>query len=194
MKDKKNILIFSIFSIFIILISLNFVSAFAVSSTYMKDKQLYIMPGGTSEVRFLLQNGDGNDVNVMANIQSVSGVAQIIDKREVYLIPAGTDQAIYVNIIVPSNASIGEKYPVSVSFDIKPIVPGQALSFGSSINQNFEVNVGIRPGEEPPIKKKIKIDWILILVILILILAGIIIIVNYLSKKRKAKKPVKKGH
>lgn len=122
-----------------------YASALAVSMPYLEDKKMYLLPGNSEEMTFVVQN-DGTDsaIGVKPNVLSGMDVLNIIDEKEVYEVPVQGRVSIKTNIAIPEDAEIGEVYPISIDF-ISAAPSGGGFNFGSAIKQSFSVVVGDSP-------------------------------------------------
>lgn len=142
-----------ILAVFIILLSSS-VLAFAVSAPYMPkgksgNPQLFLSPGKTESLTFVVQNGGGvtTDVLVKVSLKEGSEIATIVDTTE-KTVPGGGRTEFTVRVSVPSDASLDTVYHVVLGFATGDNGNG-AFSFGSSIGHKFDVVVGTAPPETP---------------------------------------------
>lgn len=178
--DKKTIYGKTLLLISMIILFMNTIFAFAVSSAYHPDNPLYIPPGETTEGYITLQNLAGeSDVNIRAEIMSGSEILELTDPSNEYLVPAGEKTIVNYKITIPSDAKIDDVYPINIVFTT--ITEGGGFSFGSSIGQKFNVIVG--SGAKPP-EEGIP-SWTIGLIIGAIILITIIIILTKRKKKKK---------
>lgn len=168
-------------TIIIIVLSIGFISAFGVSSSYWKGNPLSIAPGDTTIVNLRLQNiGDGEDVTVRAVLSKGFDIASTENKD--YLVRDGTkDTQVPIVINIPLDTPLGTEYGVTVSFTT--VTPGGAggVVLGTAIDTSFDVLVA----EVLMEKEEGNANFIIGLIILAAIVAFILI--NNFRKKRKKK-------
>ena len=163
-------------------------SAFSISAPYMENRKLYLSPGESEELEFVLQNAFATEpTEVGVKIEEGSEIMQIIDPKSTYTIPVSGRASVNTRVTAPPNARIGDIYKVRVSVGTVP-AGGGAFTFGSSINHDFEVVVGEKPktqitGEQS--KGEIASNPSLYLIVGIII---VILVIFFALRKRKTKK------
>lgn len=183
MKINKKINTTAILITAIILFS-SFVSGFAVSKPYFENNQLKLLPGESKQIEFVLQNGGGatEDINVRPNILQGSEVIKITDSTDTYLVPAGGRISVNAIVSIPSDAEIGDRHLIKISFTTVTEAGLGGMGIGSGIEQSFNAVVGKEEEvpalpEIPEETKKISTSTYLIILVLAVILVLIIIIV-----------------
>ncbi|MBI2664945.1 hypothetical protein HYX10_06425 [Candidatus Woesearchaeota archaeon] len=114
--------------------------AIAVGSPYLEENTLKIPEGQTATYTITLQNIEDSDAQA---IVSAAGIAEIIDEKESYIVPAGvTDFPIAFKITPPEDAELGDVYEVSYS-----VRGGKAgsLPVGLTLNRKFNVEITKNP-------------------------------------------------
>jgi len=156
-------------TIILIILSISFISAFGVSTSYWKGNPLSIAPGDTKTISLRLQNiGTDDDITVRAVLTDGFEIASTEEKN--YLVRAGTkDTEVPVKISIPLDTPLGTEYRVTVSF--KTITPGGTggVVLGTAIDTSFDVLVAEVEAEEGVNVTLIVISLILIIAIFILI-------------------------
>ena len=107
MKEQINRKI-GMTTIILIILSISFISAFGVSSSYWKGNPLLIAPGDTKTISLRLQNmvEDGEDITVRAILTDGFEIASTEEKD--YLVRAGTkDTEVPIKISIPSDMPLG---------------------------------------------------------------------------------------
>ena len=69
-----------------------------------------------------------------------SEIMEIIDKKEIYPIPVGSELDIKARVTIPEDAKAGDVYPVTITFTNMPTA-GSGAFFGASVSRSFNVVV-----------------------------------------------------
>ena len=167
-------------TVILIILSISFISAFGVSSSYWKGNPLSIAPGDTKTISLRLQNiGTENDVTVRAILTDGFEIASTEEKD--YLVKNGTkDTEVLVKISIPFDTPLGTEYRVTVSF--KTVTPGGTggVVLGTAIDTSFDVLVAeVEIGKA----ERGNLNFIIGMVILIAII--IFILISVFKKKKK---------
>ncbi len=176
-KMNKNYLIMLVGLVF----AFTIVSAFGISSSYFEGNPLVLGPGESKDVSLALQNNIGDkDLSFTASVSDGdSGIAKIINKKDKYKVPFGTENtAIDLRVSIPNTALIGTEYSVSVNLNQVRDTEGGMLEVSGNIMKTFPVLVG------EVVEAETGKNTLLIIVILISILA-IILIIGYLIFRKK---------
>lgn len=182
MKTKNSSKIIGVLAVATILL-VNSVFAFGVGSAYHSEYPLELSSGETKEVVFNLQNLVGSeDFEATVSIESGSEVMEIIEPKETYPIPLGSEVDIKAMVTIPEDAKPGDIYPIKITFTNMPKA-GSGAFFGSSVSRSFNAVVVLSAEEKAQIKKQKQILIYLFIGIIILIL--IIIAALFLKKKKK---------
>lgn len=175
--------------VFLILLSVYHVNAFAISSKYYEDNPLFVAPGDTKEVELTLQNLAGTeDVKVKAEVSRGTEVIELIDASDIYTIPVGGKITARFKVEMPKNAKVKDTYSIDIRFTT--VTEGElgALGLGSSIIQRFDVIAGENSSifeEKPiPLYEYVAIGIAAVLILIILVI---------LAKKKKKRKISKKS-
>lgn len=175
-----------VFMVLIILFS-GYVFAFGVGSAYHKDHPLEISPGETMEIIFNLQNGPGpDDITARGSVTKGSEIMEMVDSGNILVVVGGSVD-VKVRVSMPSDAKIGDVYPVEISFTT--ITEGEAGAFGlgSSVGRGFDVIVVPTAEERARLAEQgVITSWIVYLIVGIVILI-IILVIWFVPKKRKSK-------
>jgi len=170
-----------IFLALVILISVNLVSSFGVSSPYWKGNPLKMARGETRIVNLNLQNNVGDqDVTVKVEIEEGHEIVSL--SRDTYRVRAKSlDTMVPVKVKIPVNAS-EEGYRVIINFHT--VAPGEegTVSFGKAMQVGFMVFPTEEIAETPQLKLN---PWIIGIMIVIIIIIVIVIIIIILKKKKK---------
>lgn len=172
-----------------LILLLPLVSSSGVSSSYWDQADnknpLYILPGVSKDIQFILQNGGNTEEDVLFKVKILQGadIAAITDVNQEYLVPAKvTNVPVNVRISIPENIPLGTTYRVSFEFTSTPATEAGKLQFGSGFIQQFDVIVQEKPVEVPalaPESSKQKIpSWIIYSIIAIIIIILIIILIK----------------
>lgn len=172
------------------MLSLSLVIAAGVTSPYWDQRPLTMYPGEIKEIEYGLQNMVGDeDLTFKAEIISGKEFANIIDEKNIYIVPAGTkDIKVKVRIIVPQSKLIGEKYDIGLGVtQVQSEQEAGQFRLGSAFETHFDLMITEKPKPAPsqPVTEKetktTDITWIFIGAIILIIIVIIIII----KRKRK---------
>ena len=181
MKMKNTNKIIGVLIVAAVLL-INSVFAFGVGSAYHSDYPLELPSGGTQEITFNIQNIVGSEnIEATASIEKGSEIMEIIDKKEIYPIPVGSELDIKARVTIPEDAKAGDVYPVTITFTNMPTA-GSGAFFGASVSRSFNVVVILSAEEKAQIEKQRQILTYLVIGIIILI---ILVIAVVLLKRRK---------
>jgi multisubunit Na+/H+ antiporter MnhC subunit len=185
----SKILTRGVLMIVLTLVLLNSVSAFAVSAKYNDGNPLYILPGESKEVPFILQNLDGtSDIRVKLEVNTGKEFIKINDPSDIYTVPAGSKTSVSLTMTVPADAKVNDIYPVSLNFVTLSNGASGTFSLSGAISQNFNAIIGTG---NPPVENKI--NYVLIILTIVIALA-IGAIIYYLITRKKKKNSKKKKH
>lgn len=173
MKNKINLTIITILSLFILI---SFVNAAGIVSPYWKDYPLEMHFGETKIAEFTLQNmvGEG-DITVKAKLVEGNNIATL--EQDTFTAPIGSsDTKIPVTITIPKDF---DKSVQEIKLEVKTITPdtGGMVTLGSGWTTSFNVILS-----EKPISKEFLIGVIVALISILILLVLIILIV--LLKRR----------
>lgn len=168
-------------TIILIILSISFISAFGVSTSYWKGNPLLIAPGDTKTISLRLQNmvEDGEDITVRAILADGFEIASTEEKD--YLVRAGTkDTEVPIKISIPLDTPLGTEYRVTVS--LKTITPGGTggVVLGTAIDTSLDVLVAEVEVEKA---ERGNLNFIIGMVILIAII--IFILIAAFRRKKK---------
>ena len=185
MVNKKK----SIVSVFllVVLISISFISAFAVSS----PSKIRLYRGDGVENVLTVQNIQGatNDLEVTATIQSGSEFVSFSGENKV-IVPKGGVSNIKINIDAPLEAKFGVN-TIVVKFDPTPVAsdePG-TVQFVTAYTKSFEVEIIPRPEE---VKEGLGVGWIILIILIIIAMIAIVIVLVRNKKSTVPKNTVAK--
>ncbi|MBU2617031.1 MAG: hypothetical protein KKB79_03595 [Nanoarchaeota archaeon] len=125
--------------ILLIIISLNFLSAFDVISQYNKENPLELAPGEVKEIQLILKN-TGEDKNITLTA-TVLGTGASILGDAIYPISPGTEIPISLEVSAPENASVGKEYEIDISFNEVKTKEGGILSITSLVTTKLPVKI-----------------------------------------------------
>ncbi len=166
------------------MITANFISAFAVSSEFWEQNPLKMYPGEEREITIDLQNMAGTE-----NIESIGVISEGNEIAEIqgkeFLVPVGERIPITLEVDIPKEAVVGEKYTIKLLFNTKPEQEGGNIGFASSIEKVIPVTVIGKVVEPQAEEAKEKSNVIIGLIIGVIALAVIITILIARKKKEK---------
>jgi hypothetical protein len=179
---KNKIITRGILTIVVTLFLLGSANAFAISAQYHQGNSLYILPGESKTVPFILQNLDGaSDINIKLQITSGKEYVKIDGPSDIIVIPAGGKTTVNLIMSVPANAQPKEIYPVSLDFVTVSKGESGTFSLSGAITQKFNAIIGTGLPEEQP-----KPNYTFIVLIIAIALA-IGIAFYYMAVKKKKK-------
>lgn len=144
---KKNILTTmkrEIVILGILLLCVNFISAFGVSSLYYPGNPLKLMPGEARNITLVLQSSESSDTTLKATVAEGSDILKIMDSSDTYIVPVQGRQTVNLQVTLPKNAKAGTVYPVKVSLS-QIVKNGGMIGFATAIDQHFDVVVTKNP-------------------------------------------------
>jgi hypothetical protein len=179
---KNKIITRGILAVVVALFLLSSANAFAISAKYHEGNPLYILPGESKEVPFVLQNlGGTSDINIKLEMGTGREFLKIEDPSEVYVVPAGGKTSVSLMMSVPADAKVEEIYPVSLNFITLSNSESGAFSLTGAITQKFNAIIGTGiPAEEANIS-----TGFIILVIAVALAIGAAFYYLAIRKKKK---------
>jgi hypothetical protein len=173
----------------LVLLGISFVSAFSVSSPYMENKTLNLVPDSKiTDLQFVLQNGGGatENVSIKVNILEGSEIASLLEESGIYTVSPGEKIPVNLRINIPENSKVGDIYNIRLEFIT--ISSGQSgeFGFGTGQEQSFKVVISKEIVPENNLFSK-KIFLYLIIGILLVLLIITIILINRRSKTSSKK-------
>lgn len=140
---QQHTMMGSVFMLILILVSINGIFAFAISSAYYSDNPLYMKAGETQDIFLTLQNLAGSEeVSVRAEITGGTEYVQLIDASDIYLVPVGEKTKVNMRVSAPLSAKKGDSFPVNILFTTVKSGEGGTLAIASSIGQGFTIVIG----------------------------------------------------
>ncbi len=173
----------------LILVSTSLVSAFSVG---FESTELRLYPGESYESSFSLQNygTDAKDITVEATLEEGAQYLSFPQGTRIDVV-ANNNAAAPVRITVPSNAKVGDKYPIKVLFNVvagNEVVQdvanqGTTIGFAFSYRRTVDLIV-VAPVTEQDVDKNRTsasyMTWIWILIALV-----VVAIIVWLILRRK---------
>ncbi|MBU2615545.1 MAG: hypothetical protein KKC19_00385 [Nanoarchaeota archaeon] len=127
------------FTFILLIISLNFLSAFDVISPYNKENPLELSPGEIKKIQLTLKNtGENENVTLTA---TVLGTGASILGDAIYPISPGTEIPISLEVSAPENASVGKEYEIDISFNEVTTQEGGILSITSLVTTKIPIKI-----------------------------------------------------
>ena len=121
-----------VFVFLLVLLVAPLISSIGVANSYWDDNPLKLAPGETTTISLRLQNEEADQVTV--EVSTISEIASLKNGSE-YNVPTGKESVpVYLDVSIPENAEISDKYSVLVSF--KQVASGEGDGF-------FQVAQGI---------------------------------------------------
>lgn len=175
----------------LLVMTLFFVSAFGVSTSYWGDNPLKLAPGESKVVTLGMQNKVGTeDMTFRAELSSDGdGIATFVDENLDYFVPLGGGASVPIKIEVPEDFGIPGVHQIIISFTQISSGGGGMVSLAGGIISKFPVEiVGVEESElyEPPAPKK-ELFTVNFLIILIALISIVIIIIVFLNIRKKEK-------
>lgn len=174
MKNNKTILVLAMICLLFTVIPMT--QAFGVTSSYWKDRPLYLNPGESKTISFELQNMVGTDsYTIKADIEQGSEIAALANPSGTYQVPAGTkDTKVDLNINIPESAQANSIYKIAVAFDTVNTQTGGIIT-GAGIVKSFDIIVTGKVAEEAEPQTSPILIGILVFVVIAAVVAFIII-------------------
>lgn len=186
----KSLFNFVILILFLLVLSLNFVSGFGVSIPYSVQDPLRLYPGQSAEVIVGLQSSiNEGDLIIVPEILEGQDIVNIVDTSKEYNVrsnqPVGA--AIHLKVSIPDNENIKKEYTIKLVLRDITKKEGRMIGVSTSIGASFNVSV-IEELKQPELKrvKGTKVFFLFELFLLIAIVA-IILIIWFVVRKRKNK-------
>ncbi|MBS3074022.1 hypothetical protein J4447_01050 [Candidatus Pacearchaeota archaeon] len=174
-----------------VMLLLNLASAFGVV-TY--GDPVKVKPGESIELQFSLQNMVGDtDYNVASQMGAEEGIELVLlDNKDVYEVPLGSEVPVRFRVIVPENAEIGKSYVVSATFTASPSGGNGPLSLQSAVGTKVIILVSDVSDDTskitPPIyetEKPKSSNNLNVIIIVLIVIAVLLAVYLYASRKRK---------
>ena len=203
--DNRNISLFFIVIIAILLVGTLNVSAFGISSSYWNGNPLMVKPGETKDVVLtLVPSKDQISIDgVSASLVEGGEIAQIISGNEYSVSPDTGNTPITIRVTIPSYDPLGKEYKVKLSLVSSSAEGTGTVQLGIGYDVDFPVVVGeeeekVQPiaGEQPtPVGvesvneyggqgRTKTVNIVLGIIVVIIVLIIIFLIVQLVRKKR----------
>lgn len=154
---KRGVILVGVFSLFCILYSflflssINEVNAFGISTPYLENNTLRVLPGQNYTYTLSLQNGDEEAYYVDMSYSSTKNIVTL--EQATYYINAKTyDNKFDFRINIPSDAQFGDRF--ILEYSAKPRTTGNGtITLGVEIKRDVKILVTNEtgPGLEPAI-------------------------------------------
>jgi hypothetical protein len=136
-ESKKRGVIVIVLFFFIVILAYN-INAFGISTPYLENDTLKVLPGQNYTYTLSLQNGDEEGYYVDIMYASTKNVAALTNVS--YYIPAKTyDNKFNFMISIPIDAKFGEKY--ILEYSAKPRVSNSTSVLGLEIKRSVQIVV-----------------------------------------------------
>lgn len=186
---KNKTIYFSLGILLIVILLINNVLAFAVSSMYWEDNPLTIKPGETQKSFIVLQNMAGSEtINARVTILEGENMVTLDNPDKIYEIPVGQIVNVYYTVTIPVDSTTGSAVaPFSsggtynIIFDVTTVTPQGAgtFSFGSGMQKVVPVLITI------PIIEKEVAPWLYYLIIGLLVVIILVVVILIIRKKKR---------
>ncbi len=173
----------------IVLMFIQSVIAFGVTTHYWEGKELVIAPGDSVETDFVLQNMVGDkDITLQATIVEGAEIAEIIDDSNTYEVPLGSKNVkSHLKISIPKDAPEDSTYNVVVSYKQLAEEGGQMVQMTGAAASSIPILVK-EGSKESPIQAGNVTSSLVVLAILIVLMVGYIYWrKRYLNEKKSSK-------
>lgn len=153
---------------------------------------LYLMPGDSESMTFVVQNGGGAtaEVKVRAEVLEGGDLVSVSGFGNTYEVPAGGRSDVNLDVEVPSDAQLGDSHSVVVGF-VTLADPGSgAFSLKGAVQQRFDIVIGEDPAEKEKLESKQSqgisdYSYLLVVGLVILILVSYFVVIK--KKKKEGK-------
>jgi len=166
--------------------------ALGIASDYLEDSVYKIEIGTTqAEYGIRLQNMDDEQKTVKVLMGSDYNIASIRDYKDFYVLqPKTTETSIIIDINVPEDAEVGDRY--AVTYSVKESVEGDAqVEFSTALSKSFIIEI-VEEGEGTVIQQRdvnLGNDMTIVILGAIILLA---VIFAYRVVSRKPKRTARK--
>ena len=177
-----------VWSIFLLVILSYSVDSFGVSSPYWDENPLYLNPGESKEFEMVLQNMVGDqDITVIAELNSGSEIASLMDESTTYNIPIGNSNTpVKIKINIPEDAKSGQEWQVGVAF--KTVVENTGgVGIGGAVSKGFKVIVKKEQAPSGTAVGGALSTQTLGFLVLVIALIILVLIIKYFHKKKENK-------
>jgi len=123
----------------LLIISINFISAFDVISPYNEESPLKLSPGEVKEIQLILKNAVENE-NITLTA-TVLGTGASILGDAIYPISFETEIPISLEVSAPENISVGKEYEIDISFNEVKTKEGGILSITSLVTTKIPIKI-----------------------------------------------------
>ena len=170
-----------------LILSINFVNAFAISTPNWDTSPLNLYPGEKRIVPISLQNmAPADKEDLVVEIQISSEIANIVTGQTVYDLPYGSEIKVPIEVIMPKDANLGDTYDVMVNAKSSTKTE---VSRGVGMNVALVVKFPVIAVEKKPETGEGVSPGLISLIILLLIIAILIgILHKKFGKKEKRKR------
>jgi len=171
--------------VLMVLLSMNFIAALGVSTSYWKDNPLDMYPGQTKEITFTLTNKpDEETARAIVSIDERTEIAQLISGSEYNVAPGTANTKVTLKIIIPETAEIGNIYNVGFSVKAAPSEEEGTVQLGVQYKIDFPVRVVSKSEVSETITEKPQTSSLLKWIVAITLVVLIIILAVVLRKKK----------
>ncbi len=170
-RVKRGVIAVALF--LVVLASINFSYAFGVSTPYLENNTLKVVPGGNYTYILTAQNGDAEDYYVDISYSSTDNIANL-RKETSYLLSNTFNNSFYFDITIPLDAQIGKVYVLE--YYAKQRMLNNSNMTGLEIQRNINILVSGQEDENPTKSITWRIIWMSLLAIIILVLLTLITI------------------
>ncbi len=165
------------------LVMLPLIYSAGVANSYWDDNPLKLSPGESTIISLRLQNEENTSITLETTLNST--IAKLVN-GSTYIVPPDRESVpVYIRVEIPSNAEIGTKYDIPVSFQQVSSGSGGMLKVAQGITAKIPITVvsNIESELYKPASSNQKTSPIVYIVALALILAIVIIILAIKKKK-----------
>jgi len=192
MEIKNNRKIIElVFLFWILIVSINLISAIGISKEYFEGNPAKVGPGETKEISFglIIVNPEEGDRNIVLNLTEGGEIASIIGDKSFTVLAGSRDKIINLRISIPKDTPEGTKYTVALDIKDNTIPNGtQMVGFTKSSTSSIPILVEKEkaPVPEPaPEKPAGDYTWYIIIAVLIIIIA---IVAYFLLRNKESGK------
>ena len=168
------------------------VLAFSISAPFMENDQLNLLPGDTRDLKFIMQNGGGatEDINVRVELLEGFAIAELTDPDDIFLVSPGDKIEVNLKITISEDTPIGYTQKVRLGFSTSSPSDSGSFTFGSNIEQRFDVVIveqapELEPVQQPEQDQEIESNLTVLWLIIGLVVVALIIVVIIMAKRRK---------
>jgi uncharacterized membrane protein len=162
-------------------LAMSLVNGFEVSSEFSINSPVKINSGETKRIGIRIWNDEPSDIKIASSVKAGSDIATVIDSE--YLISAGGEREVFLEIKIPDDYQNGVTHTVSIGFRIITSKPDGQLVFGDE----SVYTLGVKVSNDPVPTWRIGLGVVLVIVVIALLIFLIVFIIKMKKDLRERK-------